>query len=289
MVKNKPSVSIVVPVYNSEETVEDCLNSIILQENDFLELIVVDNNSNDGTRKILKDYAGRYSKIKYILEENKGRGSARNAGVKLAKGNIIVMTDADCIVSKNWIREIIKPIVEDGEKIVMGFQEDGVENYWTKQAQKMDLKFAKENAKEYIPHFDTKNVAVDASVMKKHLFDPRLKASEDLDFYLRVSPEQKIRFLKEVRVTHCHNLSFVEIVKVFFQRGFYSMKVIKKHINDEETKGFLKSNSIFSNLNLFKLFFRFLYRLFTSPLTCWYLFVIGVSWQIGALFGRFKN
>ena len=79
------------------------------------EVIVVDNNSTDKTKRIIEKFQHKDKKIKSVFEPHRSRGAARNAGVNVAKGKIIEMTDAYCVVQKNWIQELIKPIVEEGE------------------------------------------------------------------------------------------------------------------------------------------------------------------------------
>ena len=285
----KPLVSVVVPVYNSESTLKNCLKSIVSQKYPNYEVVIVNNNSTDSTLNIIEKFENKYSFVKSVFEKKQGRGSARNAGILASSGKMILMTDSDCAVPKNWIKDMIAPILEEGEKIVMGFQKDGIKNYWTTYGQKFDLKFANENGGKYIPHLDTKNFAADAKLMKKYLFDSSLKASEDLDFYLRISPKHKIRFLKNVKVSHFHNFYLSEVLRVFFERGFYSMKVVRARRKDNKTKDELRKNYISKNFNYPMLFLRFLYRLITQPITCWYLFVIGTAWQVGALFGRFNK
>ncbi|PKM91652.1 hypothetical protein CVU82_00365 [Candidatus Falkowbacteria bacterium HGW-Falkowbacteria-1] len=96
-----PFVSVVVPVFNDEKRIGKCIESLISQSypKDKYEIIIVDNNSNDGTVEIVKKYPVK------ILHENNIQSSyaARNLGIKNSKGEIIAFTDSDCIADKNWI------------------------------------------------------------------------------------------------------------------------------------------------------------------------------------------
>ena len=97
-------ISIIIPTYNEEKNIENCLNSLLNQTlpRKEYEIIVVDGQSKDKTVSIAKKYAD-----KIIQQKSKGVGGARNDGVKLAKYDLIATTDADCIVPKNWLKDII--------------------------------------------------------------------------------------------------------------------------------------------------------------------------------------
>ena len=83
-------VSIVVPVYNVEKYVEKCLGSLILQSYKDLEIIVVDDGSTDGSGKICDDFSRKDGRIKVFHKKNGGLSSARNFGLKRARGGFIV-------------------------------------------------------------------------------------------------------------------------------------------------------------------------------------------------------
>ena len=157
-------ISVVIPLYNSEKTIKDCLDSVLNQNYNNYEVIVVDNNSTDNSKKIIH----KYKKIRYVFEAQRGRGAARNTGVKTSKGEIILMTDSDCIVPSNWISEMIKPILYEEETIVMGHEYDLIGNTWTKFIQEANHILLKKNSnKNYINHLDTKNFAIKSEIAKK--------------------------------------------------------------------------------------------------------------------------
>ncbi|PIP14796.1 hypothetical protein COW98_04655 [Candidatus Roizmanbacteria bacterium CG22_combo_CG10-13_8_21_14_all_35_9] len=97
-------VSIIIPVYNEEKFIENCLDSLMKQTEKPDEIIVVDNNCTDRTINIVK----KYPEIKIIREEEQGITHARNAGFNKAIGDIIARCDADSILSNNWIKTIKK-------------------------------------------------------------------------------------------------------------------------------------------------------------------------------------
>jgi len=90
-----PAVSVVIPVYNVELWLSDCLESVLGQTETDIELICVNDGSTDSSRKILEDYSNRDSRIRIIDKENGGLSSARNAGLEAAKGEYIYYLDSD--------------------------------------------------------------------------------------------------------------------------------------------------------------------------------------------------
>jgi len=107
-------VSVVIPVYNEEKYIKNCLDSLMNQEEKPDEIIVIDNNCTDKTISIVKKYKG----IKIIQEKKQGITPTRNAGFNLASGDIIARCDADSILPSNWVKKIKKDF-ED--KQMVGF------------------------------------------------------------------------------------------------------------------------------------------------------------------------
>jgi len=90
-----PKVSVIVPVYNIENYLGECLDSIVNQTLEDIEIICVDDGSTDASPEILKSYSQKDSRIKIISQENKDVGAARGAGVKVATGEYIAFVDND--------------------------------------------------------------------------------------------------------------------------------------------------------------------------------------------------
>ena len=99
-------VSIIVPVYNAEKTIERCLDSILKQITTFkYEIIVIDDGSKDNSLKKIEEYK-RFVKI--IKETNGGPGKARNIGIKEAKANFLLFVDSDDYVANNFVDTFLK-------------------------------------------------------------------------------------------------------------------------------------------------------------------------------------
>ncbi|MBD8016991.1 glycosyltransferase family 2 protein [Kaistella pullorum] len=88
-------ISIIIPCYNAEPYIEQCLDSILCQTYIALEIICIDDGSTDSTLQILKENAEKDSRLQLITQKNAGIAAARNAGLKIASGNYIAFVDAD--------------------------------------------------------------------------------------------------------------------------------------------------------------------------------------------------
>jgi glycosyltransferase involved in cell wall biosynthesis len=112
-----PFVSVIIPVLNGEQTIEDCLFSLLRMDfpPERQEILVVDNGSTDRTAEIVKRFP-----VRYLWEERKGAPCARNKGIKASRGEILAFTDGDCIVSQGWLREMVQPFAEESVGGVAG-------------------------------------------------------------------------------------------------------------------------------------------------------------------------
>ena len=108
-----PKISIIVPVYNIENYIERCIDSIIGQTYDNLEVILVDDGSTDKSGLVCDEYAQKDSRVKVIHKENGGLSSARNCGLDNAHGDFIMFVDGDDYISKSMCRILYSSIVEN--------------------------------------------------------------------------------------------------------------------------------------------------------------------------------
>lgn len=111
-----PLFSFIIPVYNVEQYLRDCLNSIVTQTYPDYEVICVNDGSTDGSLAILKEYQQKYPQITIISQPNKGLSAARNAGIQAAKGDYIFFLDSD-----DWIEtDTLKILAEkqNGENLL---------------------------------------------------------------------------------------------------------------------------------------------------------------------------
>lgn len=109
----KTLVSIIVPIYNVEKYLRECVDSIIGQTYTNLEIILVDDGSPDRCPEICDEYAKQDNRIKVIHKPNGGLSDARNAGIEIAKGEYLSFVDSDDVIHCQMIEVLMKPILED--------------------------------------------------------------------------------------------------------------------------------------------------------------------------------
>lgn len=111
-------LSVVVPVYNSQDTLKRCLDSILGQKHEDIEVIIVDDGSTDDSRKICEYYKENDNRIIYKYKKNEGPGIARKFGIELSRGAYITFVDSDDYVDSNIYKVMIEEIVNTNADIV---------------------------------------------------------------------------------------------------------------------------------------------------------------------------
>ena len=118
--KSCPKISVIVPVYNVAEYLPQCLDSIVAQDFDDMEVVVVDDGSTDGSSEILHDYCRRNDYFKIVSKVNGGLSDARNVGTAVAQGDYIYYLDSDDWVSPDAIDKLYQFAVENRCDVVQG-------------------------------------------------------------------------------------------------------------------------------------------------------------------------
>jgi GT2 family glycosyltransferase len=225
-----PEASVVVPVYDAERTITECLDSLLAQDfpSDRYEIIAIDNASRDRTPELLRRYAGRIA----VLEEHKqGPAAARNRGVKAARGEIIAMTDSDCVVSRDWLRCLIAPLDDPAVGIVGG------RNLSTQPCNDVE-RFGEEihDHEKAItvykpPYVITMNWAARASLFETiGYFDEDLLRCEDVDLaYRAVQHGYRLAYAPDAVVHHRNERTLAGLFAEGFAHGLYSVQAIRKH------------------------------------------------------------
>lgn len=110
--KHKPFVSFIIPVYNSAEYIAKVINSILNQRYniDKIETIIIDDNSDDNSLKILQKFKKRHPKTIKLFKhkDNKGQATARNFGIKNSRGDLIIFLDSDISLSSEFLTKTVK-------------------------------------------------------------------------------------------------------------------------------------------------------------------------------------
>ena len=239
--------SIIIPVYNSEKTIEKCIKSVFNQyyPKDNYEVIVVDDGSTDNSLDLIKDY----SSIKLIRQENRGPAAARNLGVKHAKGRYIVFTDSDCIVNKHWL-EYIEEGFKNYPKIsgLGGEILNGNLSLMGKVSHLIDFGGNVDNKEGFIKTMSipSANISYKRDIfIEIGGFNEKLVTMEDRELNWRfVKNNHKILCYPQVKVFHYANISFLNLIKKRFYRAKTFLEARKLH-KDMPLRIYNKSKIIF--------------------------------------------
>ncbi len=191
------NISVIIPTFNRRDLVKVAIQSVLNQSISALEIIVIDDGSNDGTDKIIKS---QFSGIKYFWQENSGISNARNLGIKKSKGNWIAFLDSDDEWLPKKLEMQIKIIQENSDYKICHTNE-----IWIRNGKRVNPKDKHQKFGGYI--FDKclplciispSSVLIKKNVFEEYgLFDTTLPACEDYDLWLRICAFLPVLYLNE--------------------------------------------------------------------------------------------
>lgn len=159
-------VSIIIPIYNSENYLDKCIGSAVSQNYSDIEIILVNDGSNDGSEKICRSYEEKDPRVRLINQPNSGVSAARNAGLDIASGDLIAFIDSDDTVEKDYIEYLVDLIDKYGSDMSC-CQYDDLGN---KPEEPKNITGTGSVLKEYLLSNDI-TVSVCCKLYKRHLFD----------------------------------------------------------------------------------------------------------------------
>lgn len=191
----QPLVSIVVPIYNTARYLPACLDSIIAQTHQNLEMILIDDGSTDHSGQIADNYAKKDSRIKVTHQKNQGQSAARNLGLTMVKGEYVGFLDSDDEIKPTFIKELLAPLVNSNASLsVCGMhykrlKTNTAENVYINQ---LRPRRKPESLKAYILYllaidgrmYSSVNKLYRAKIATKLRFDTKLNFAEDTKFVL---------------------------------------------------------------------------------------------------------
>lgn len=115
-------VSVIVPIYNSEQYLDACISSILQQDYEDMEILLVDDGSTDGSRRIAQDFASRDQRVSYHYKEHSGLAETRKFALGLVKGEFIQFVDSDDTVLPGMIKDVVEHFEDDIDVVVFGME-----------------------------------------------------------------------------------------------------------------------------------------------------------------------
>ena len=112
-------ISVIIPVYNVEDYLKKCINSILAQNFEDYEILLIDDGSTDNSGEICDEYANKNQQIKVIHQKNKGLGGARNTGIKAATGKYLLFVDSDDFIKSDMLNILFKTAEDTNADVVL--------------------------------------------------------------------------------------------------------------------------------------------------------------------------
>lgn len=258
---NSIDISVIVPAYNAEKTLSQCLSALAAQSipAERYEVILVDDGSTDETRKIPEEFD-----VKCIYQKNQGPATARNRGVESAQGSIILFTDSDCIPQPDWIEEMIRPFSDLDVIAVKGAYKTSQNDLTAKFVQiEFEERYRLLLNNEYIDMIDTYSAAFRKSAfLSLGGFDASFPEAnnEDTDLSYKMSQlGKKMIFNPNAIVEHLsHPDSLKRYAILKFWRGYWRMVVYKRYpdkmVKDSYTPQTLKLQILFLFMSVLSIF-----------------------------------
>ncbi len=235
----KTKVSIIVPVYNTAKYLSKCLDSIIDQTYQNLEIIAINDGSTDNSETILKEYAKKESRLKIITQKNQGLSNARNAGLKRASGDFITFVDSDDIIEPEMIEKMLGALKKSHADVaVCSFKElfpDKTIKHFNNNHYPQKV-FSTESALKAMLKEEGFMVSATMKLFPRHFFDhikfPIGKLHEDVGTtYKLIQKAEKIIFLPDEFYLYIHHQNSI-INQNFDDRKFDLIELTDKMCDD---------------------------------------------------------
>lgn len=214
-IKNKTmKISFITTVYNEKNSIKSFLESLRKQTITIDEIIIVDAASKDGTRNIIKNYT-KLLPIKLFIKKG-NRSIGRNFAIQKAKNNIIAVSDAGCILDKNWLKRITNPLENDKIDVVAGFYNPVVNNIFEKSLASYTCYPEEKVDKDFLP--SSRSIAFKKTSWEKvNGYPEELDTCEDLVFAKNMKKKGvKFKVVKSAIVYWPQRANIFEAAAQFF-------------------------------------------------------------------------
>ena len=218
MLNEEHLISIIIPIYNTEQHLQLCLDGILGQTNQNFEILLINDGSTDNSQKICQEYASRDSRILVFSQPNSGVSSARNQGLKYAKGKWVVFIDSDDWISPDFLH--LDKEDENGDIIQKSVETHNFkgEVINSKLITKKEIITDKEHIFRHCINQKTNalwNKIISRELIGNLQFDESLRIGEDLIFFLSLIQKTSRYILSPTGIYHyiIHQESIMQTAK----------------------------------------------------------------------------
>ncbi len=223
--QREPLVSVVLPVFNDEETIEECISSLARQDYSDIELIVVDDGSTDRSPSVLSELSKKYP-LTIVRTDHGGRSRAKNSGITRAQGPMVALAEADAKYGERWVSAAVRFLTDDVAAVV------GPRYCWFTDsivAKSVDLKL---RVRYHNPDFHpmTGWIFTKRALEDVQGFDPSLNVAEDRDIGIRVKKAgYRVVFAADSVMFHAEPRSLREFLEKEFSRSVARCDFYRKY------------------------------------------------------------
>ena len=244
MAEQKPLYSVIVPAYQAAPTLGLCLDALNVQTmaRDLYEVIVVDDGSTDSTSEIAHHVGAQV-----IVQPNSGAAAARNAGAAVARGALLLFTDADCAPVSGWIAALVAPFADEHVAGAKGAYLTGQGEIISRFTQlEYEDRYDRMVGVESINFVDTYSAAYRRDIFLANAgFDPAFRFDEDQEFSFRLTEKgYRLVFAPAAQVYHRHNATLAAYIRRKFLMAHWKVPVTRRHpgraVKDSHTPQALK-------------------------------------------------
>ena len=227
----QPIISIIIPVYNVENYLEKCIDSILSQSFKYWEIILIDDGSKDNSGFICDSYADKYENIKVYHIKNQGVSIARDYGVKKAKGEWITFIDSDDWIQPDYLNSLYNPIIENSK---LDFVQGGCLDYKEGEGFSVNQQYENYIGNDHLLLFNIFRGIISSKLYRKDIIekyqvihDTNLKIAEDWLFTLDY-------------IIHVDYYCFIDSTDYIYRRRSSSATTSKREIEiDKNINGFI--------------------------------------------------
>ncbi|WP_288479597.1 glycosyltransferase [uncultured Clostridium sp.] len=233
-------VSVVVPFYNVEKYICRCLESIINQTFNDIEIILINDGSTDFSYEKIQKYIDSDNRIIYLEHENIGLGETRNRGIDIASGKYIAFIDSDDYIENDMIECLLKKIEEKNFDVVC------CETYIDNGSRNKKVRKSFINIEDYIPNFNK------LEFLEKYYFNGNYSHNAwDKLYNLEFIRENNIRFGDNKKIFSEDNFFQIQILNCNPKIGYINKALYNYVIRDNSIMNSYKENLIERHLNMF--------------------------------------
>jgi glycosyltransferase involved in cell wall biosynthesis len=224
------TTTILVAAYNKKETIKNCLDSLLDLDYLFEKILILDGGSKDGTYEILQEYQQKYPNKIDLRQMLIGHSDRINWALDNIKTEYVALTDADCVVEKDWLDKLLAGFdQEQGVIATAGYCGTPKDVLLLQKLIGLEMDNRFNRLPRYLYRAPTMNLCLKTDIAKKVRFDEKQKVAIETDFGFRLTKHGKMLYCPGAKVWHCHRSSLKDFFKQQSSYAKWGVRLIFRH------------------------------------------------------------